>query len=294
MFKPPIFISYRRSDITSEAGRLYSTISKEIGKDMVFIDTSSIEPGTDWPQELVDALEASLIAVLVIGPDWIKSSDEYGLRRIDQEDDWVRKEIEYCLAKGKKILPVLFNGAKMPPSNKLPSSIAPITSKQAVEIRNTYWDHDIKLVLTQLRASIDNIHHTSSEVPWSDYPIPHPEKPEEISDEKLSIALANHLSQWEKVISPLPENQSNVRIELFRKYKFKTFLDAVEFMNKVAPGCEIVLHHPRWENIWKTLRVYLTTWDIGHRISDRDIQLAKYFDKAYAEFPGAVGDSSKD
>ncbi len=261
---------------------------------MVFMDTSSIEPGTNWPQEIVDALESSLTVVLVIGPDWIKSSDDYGLRRIDQQDDWVRKEIEYCIAKNKKILPVLVNGAKIPPADKLPLSIAPITSKQAVEIRNTYWDHDIKLVLTQLRASVDNIHPVNMANPWSDYPIPHPEKPEEISDEKITIALNNHLSKWEKIISPLPENPSNVRIELSRKYKFKTFIDAIEFMNKVAPGCEIVLHHPRWENLWRTLKVYLTTWDIGHRISDRDIQLAKYFDKAYAEFAGAIGDLPQD
>ena len=58
-------------------------------------------------------------------------------------------------------------------------------------------------------------------------------------------------------------------------------------MNEVAPGCDIAIHHPRWENLWRSLRVWLTTWDIGHRISDRDIQLAKYFDKAYADFPGA-------
>ena len=59
-------------------------------------------------------------------------------------------------------------------------------------------------------------------------------------------------------------------------------------MAQVAPGCDIAMHHPRWENIWKTIRVYLTTWDIKHRISDRDIQLARYFDRAYAEFDGRI------
>lgn len=59
-------------------------------------------------------------------------------------------------------------------------------------------------------------------------------------------------------------------------------------MTQVAQGCDIAMHHPRWENIWKTVRVYLTTWDIGHRISDRDIQLARYFDRAYVEFPGSA------
>ena len=294
MFKPPIFISYRRSDSASEAGRLHDTISKEITEDMVFMDTSGIEPGNEWPQKLVDALEASQVVVIVIGPNWIKASDEYGMRRLDDEKDWVRKEIEYSLAKDKKVLPVLVNGAKLPPSDKLPPSIAPITNRQAVEIRNTYWEHDIKLVLKQLEVLINNPNPAGSDQSWSDYPIPPPEKPEAISDEKLSIALSNNLSQWEKVVSPLPENTKNVRIELYRQYRFKTFIDAVEFMHKVAPGCEIAMHHPRWENIWRTVRVYLTSWDIEHRISDRDIQLAQYFDKAYEEFSGVSEKTSQD
>ena len=51
-------------------------------------------------------------------------------------------------------------------------------------------------------------------------------------------------------------------------------------MYRVAPGCDIAIHHTRWENIWRTVRVYLTTWDIDHQISDRDIQLAKYLPEA--------------
>ena len=123
------------------------------------------------------------------------------------------------------------------------------------------------------------------------YPIPPPEKPDPISDEGLEIALKGSLSQWSKKVSPLNDTSDAVRTELFREYRFRTFRDAIRFMNEVAPGCDIAIHHPRWENIWKTVKVYLTTWDIGHRISDRDIQLAKYFDKAYSEF---VGDSAKD
>jgi len=55
-------------------------------------------------------------------------------------------------------------------------------------------------------------------------------------------------------------------------------------MNEVAPACVIAAHHQRWENIWRAVRVYLTTFDIGHQVTDRDVQLAKYFDRAYAHF----------
>lgn len=101
------------------------------------------------------------------------------------------------------------------------------------------------------------------------------------------MILSSDLRGWKKVVSPLPEDQSQVREELYKAFRFKSFQDAIHFMSQVAPGCDIAMHHPRWENIWKTLKVYLSTWDVGHRISDRDIQLARYFDRAYLEFPGA-------
>lgn len=119
------------------------------------------------------------------------------------------------------------------------------------------------------------------------YPTPPPEKPEPLSEERVQVALNHNLSKWRKVISQLPEASTKYRVELFRQYEFKTFQGAIAFMHQVAPGCDIQLHHPRWENVWRTVRVYLTTWDIGHQISDRDIQLAKYLDEAFSNFPGA-------
>lgn len=284
-----IFISYRRADSTSEAGRLYGSIVKALDEKSVFMDTSSINVGTEWAQELKDALQSAQIVIVVIGPDWLRISDEWGMRRIDQENDWVRREIETALATNKILIPVLVKGAKLPPVDKLPASIQGLTQRQVVDIRDAYWDHDIRLILQQLQVEVKPAHlnRNKSISDIQIYPTPPPEKPDPMSEEKIQIALSASLSRWEKVVSPLPGSSNRVRTELFRSYKFKSFLDAIGFMNQVAPGCEIAMHHPRWENIWKTLNVYLTTWDINHFISDRDIQLAKYLDHAYSEFSGA-------
>jgi pterin-4a-carbinolamine dehydratase len=280
-----IFISYRRNDSTSEAGRLHTTLVNKFGKDAVFMDTSSIEPATQWPREIREALEEAKVLVVVIGPEWLGASDEWGYRRIDQEGDWVRLELEEAIKdKTKKLLVMLVRGAKMPPANKMPESISSLTNWQAVEIRDHYWNHDIQLVVRQLGNAARKLQGTDSSL--GPYPVPPPEKPDPISEEKIKIALEGSLSGWKKVVSQLPENPGEVRIELFRGYRFKSFQQAIEFMSQVAPGCDIAIHHPRWENIWKSLKVYLTTWDIEHRISDRDIQLAKYFDKVYSDFPG--------
>ena len=286
--EPYIFVSYRRDDAEPEAGRLTDALRKHFGNDSVFFDSSSLRWGAEWPTEIEHALAAAKGVVVVIGPDWIRQSDEWGQRRLDQTEDWVRREIERALAGGKNVLPLLVRGARLPPPDKLPSSLAPLTNQQGFEIRGKYWDHDIKLLLSQLELLTHGHHHEDTSIGL--YPTSPPDKPDPISEEKLELALSGSLSLWRRIVSRDPESGVE-RAELYRSFKFKSFIDAVSFMNQVAPGCDIAIHHPRWENIWKTVRVYLTTWDIGHQISDRDIQLAKYFDRAFREFPGAASAS---
>lgn len=214
-------------------------------------------------------------------------SDEWGQRRIDKDTDWVRQEIAEALRDGRKtIIPVLIQAGRIPPVSVLPDDIAGISKKQAIELRRDYWDHDIKLLTAQIR--LDENTGEALQRPLSPYPRNVPIGPDPISDEKINLILRNELKSWRKVVSPLPEDLSKVRIELHREYLFQSFQEAIRFMGQIAPGCDIANHHPRWENLWKVIRVYLTTWDIGHKISDRDVQLARYFDQAYAEFPGAA------
>ena len=132
----------------------------------------------------------------------------------------------------------------------MPQSIARLTERQAVEIRDSYWDHDVLLIMQKLRTTVSGRkRETGGQGPYP--PIPE-HKPDPISEEKLRLALSGSLSKWKKIVSPLPEDTSQVRVELFRRFKFKTFADAIRFMNHVAPGCNIAMHHPRWENIWAT------------------------------------------
>lgn len=280
-----IFINYRREDSSPEAGRLYSNLLHELGSNHVFMDTSGISPGEKWPENLEAALKRARLMVVVIGPEWLRASNEWGQRRIDLEDDWVRHEIEKTLQDKKDILPVLIGGAKLPPAKGLPESIVSLIERQAVEIRDQFWDHDVLLVVNKLRSLVSVPNERSGGAgPYPRIPV---DRPDPASEEKINAALNGSLSGWKRLVSPLPEDESRVRDELFCRFAFKTFADAIRFMSHVAPGCDIARHHPRWVNIWGTIDVYLTTWDIDHKISDRDIQLAKYLQLAYSEFPGA-------
>jgi pterin-4a-carbinolamine dehydratase len=96
------------------------------------------------------------------------------------------------------------------------------------------------------------------------------------------------LKEWKIIKSPLPENPTIHRIELYRQYKFESFDLAIEYISKVAVACDIFPHHPRWENIWTTLSVWLTTWDIVHMISYKDIMLARHMDKLFLDYSNSV------
>ena len=280
----PIFVCYRRDDSSAAAGRLRDAIAHMFSQRAVFLDHSSIHPGEKWRREIQKQLAQAKIVIAIIGPEWLRVSDEWGVRRIDSPDDWVRRELETALSKKNLLLlPVLVSGAKLPPRNKMPKSLGPLLDRQALELRDSFWGHDVKLVLERIKSILPLKQLENSK--RGPYPIPPADKPDPISKRQLQAALKGPLKNWKVVQSSCPDGNHITKTELFREYEFPSFRDAVGFMYQLAPGCDIAIHHPRWENIWRTLRVYLTTWDINQQISDRDIQLAKYFDQAYAEIP---------
>lgn len=145
----PIFISYRREESAAEAASLRAAIREKIGSDLVFMDTSSIELGSKWPDLIRNSLKRAATVLVVIGREWIRSNDEWGRRRIDLQCDWVRQEIAMALSTGKRVIPVLTDGARMPPKEALPEVLTDLPSRQHIELRRDYWDHDIKLLLAQ-------------------------------------------------------------------------------------------------------------------------------------------------
>jgi pterin-4a-carbinolamine dehydratase len=110
--------------------------------------------------------------------------------------------------------------------------------------------------------------------------------PEALADDQLRRLLAAELASWTVVTTPLPEKPGATRAELYREFRFQSFRDAMAFMARIAPFCDATDHHPRWENAYRTLRVWLTTWDAGQRVTDRDVALARHIDHAFDEFAG--------
>ncbi|MCF2871752.1 4a-hydroxytetrahydrobiopterin dehydratase [Octadecabacter sp. G9-8] len=62
-----------------------------------------------------------------------------------------------------------------------------------------------------------------------------------------------------------------------KTFQFKNFIEAFGWMTSVAITAEKLNHHPEWFNVYKTVKVTLTTHDTGG-LSDLDLKLAKRMD----------------
>ena len=107
-----IFINYRRDDTLAMAVVLEKFLHNVFNDLRVFLDQEGIQ-AEQWPDKLRQALAESAMVITLIGPKYLLIVNEHGERRIDEDEDWVRREIETAVDEGKIIVPLLIDGAKM-------------------------------------------------------------------------------------------------------------------------------------------------------------------------------------
>jgi hypothetical protein len=148
-----IFISYRRDDSRGYAGRLQGDLSRRYSDEHVFRDVE-IPPGADFGEYITSLVDKCNVVLAIIGPSWLDARDREGERRIDDPDDWVRLEIERALARdGVEVIPVLVDGARLPPREELPESLLALRRRNAFELSDRRWDYDV----SQLGQHLDGV-----------------------------------------------------------------------------------------------------------------------------------------
>lgn len=89
-----------------------------------------------------------------------------------------------------------------------------------------------------------------------------------LTDAERDAAFAE-LTAWQKVDS---------RDAMQRSFRFKDFVEAWGFMNRVALLAEKQDHHPEWSNVYSRVEILLTTHDCKG-LSARDVELARAIDR---------------
>jgi ABC-type amino acid transport substrate-binding protein len=152
-----IFISYRREDTAYPAGWLFDRLTAHFRGGQVFKDVDSIELGDDFVETITRAVGSCDVLLALIGNEWLTVTDADGRRRLDRPDDFVRLEIETALTRSIRVIPILINDASMPRADELPSSLAGLVRRQALELSPNRFDYDTSRLLKVLDTTLAEV-----------------------------------------------------------------------------------------------------------------------------------------
>lgn len=125
-----IFVSYRRQDSPYAAHAVRDELASTFCPDDVFLDVGGqLKPGDSFPEHLRRQLGDCEVLLSVIGPRWLTT-------RLHDPRDWVRIEIESAIRRKIPVIPVLVEGADLPPPLELPETISSIVTnlKHSIDV----------------------------------------------------------------------------------------------------------------------------------------------------------------
>ncbi len=146
-----IFISYRRQGAVVHARALFERLSREFGRENVFIDLDGIEIGVDFVDLIDHQLEGCRVLLALIDPQWASVSDRHGRRKLDNADDFVRIEIERALERGIVVAPILLDGAEIPDAQQLPKNLRGLTRRNALALDFYRFDTEVERLIGMIR-----------------------------------------------------------------------------------------------------------------------------------------------
>jgi hypothetical protein len=148
-----VFLSYRREDSAAYAGRLYDRLVAHFGDSQVFMDIDQIGLGEDFVEVINQKVSVAQTVIVLIGRQWLTVQDEQGKRRLDDAEDFVRLEVGAALERRVRVIPVLVGGAAMPKMQQLPEPLAMLSRRNAIEISDTRFHHDVGRLIEALEQA---------------------------------------------------------------------------------------------------------------------------------------------
>jgi formylglycine-generating enzyme required for sulfatase activity len=149
---PKIAISYRRADTEVMAGRIRDRLADRYGDEAIFMDIDNIPFGKDFRVHISEAIVQSDILLVIVGRGWLGTRG--GNRRIDDETDFVRLEVETALSNAIPIIPILVGSARMPQPAQLPESLKNFAFLNAAPVDT---GRDFRQHMERLIRGIDQI-----------------------------------------------------------------------------------------------------------------------------------------
>ncbi len=142
--KHKVFISYRtKGEGTNIARLLKEKLETDFGIS-IFMDVTDLRDGR-FDEQLIKKIKNCDKVILVLTPG--------ALNQCNEEEDWVRTEIEYALKYHKIIIPVIVMGFIWPERGEVPDSVYKAVHYQGVKFSIQYLDATIQKLAKYIGVS---------------------------------------------------------------------------------------------------------------------------------------------
>lgn len=148
-----VFISYRRADAAASARHLAETLKRHFGDGHVFFDVRDLSPGTEWQEQIAARAHEADVVLVVVGPRWLATLEERSRQPNGIDDDVMRTEVMTALRRGRRVVPVLVDGAAMPDPSALPRAFRQLAGLEAAVVGHATWDDDVRRLIVTLERS---------------------------------------------------------------------------------------------------------------------------------------------
>lgn len=155
---PDVFINFRTGDEESAATLIERDLSSRFGSEKIFRDSKSIKAGEEFPQRLLSAVHGSRAMLAVIGPRWLVARGPDGRNALDNEQDWIRRELLAAKEYGVRVIPVLVGDHTIRlDSATLPPALSWLADVQYRRFRNRDADADLATIAADLVAFVPGL-----------------------------------------------------------------------------------------------------------------------------------------
>ncbi len=135
-----IFISYRREDGAEFSEGLANCLTRQGYR--VFFDKTSLRDGSEFPKVIENAIRQSKEFIIIISKSYF-GENKLGQRRILEQNDWARKEIEIALErKTINFFPIIID-CDPPAKDSIPKTIQSIVNKNFIFYNRSYDTYEL-------------------------------------------------------------------------------------------------------------------------------------------------------
>ena len=131
------------------------------------MDQFSIQPGEPYPWTIQQAVVHADVLIALIGPHWADITGPQGRRRLDDDNDLLRREITAALDRGTLVLPVLLPGASLPEISSLPAELQGLLELQFLELSAKHWTADVAELKSYLERYYSEVTKETTRSPRS-------------------------------------------------------------------------------------------------------------------------------